>query len=410
MPFPTENNHENKPLRLLIVGGGVAGLVLAKLLERQGHKVTIAERAREWKPVGGGITLTLNGVAALRSIGLLPAIYPHANAIEHIHIADREGKLLSTFDLREYNASYAPTLTIHRSVLHAALAAQLRDTVVHTNTTVVHIDELKDKVFVTLANRKPEAFDVVIGCDGIYSCVRQHIFPKVRMRYAGYASWRFVVQSDLANNNALTEMWGAGKRFGIVPLANGSVHCFAAINTGANNVAHSHINLAAFKKLFAGFGGAVPALLHALQQEGSLMYNDLEDVRLPKWYKGRIVLIGDAAHGMTPNMTQGASLAIEDAITLADQLGKTAVPKALHSFQLLRTRRVNAIQRKSWMFGRIGQVQHPALCALRNACWKHIPDSWIQNDLKQLLAGSMGQPGHIASPISTAKGHAVYHT
>ncbi len=375
-----------KPLHILVVGGGIAGIMLALLSERRAFKVTLIEKSKEWRPVVGAITLTLNGVRLLKEIGLFPAIEARSNEIRNINIADEQGEILSSFNLDGY-ADYAKTVTILRHDLHNILLSHLHTTAVHLDTTFSSIENDDNKVKVTLSNGHQQYYDAVVGCDGINSTVRKAVFGKRSNKYAGYSSWRFIANNlPQPHSDTITEMWGNGKRFGIVPVSENSVHCFASVNTTKNYVAYSNISIAAFKNLFTDFGGPVPGIMASLEEGHELMYNDLEDVPLQKYHKGRVILMGDAAHGMTPNLTQGAALAIEDAFLLVNKLTHTSkVEKDLAAFHLERSKRVFAVQRKSNLLGRIGQLKTPALCGLRNFCWKNIPDKWIQNDLKNLL-------------------------
>jgi len=382
---------ETNPIKTLIIGGGIAGVVLAILLERKGHVVTIAEQSREWLPVGGGITLTLNGVRVLQGLGLLDGIAACANEVHRINITDRNGTLLSSFNLDRFSASYAKTYTIHRAALHNLLLSHLHTTTVLLNTTFTNITDTGDKVDVTFNNSVSDHYDMVAGCDGINSSVRARIFPSSENKYAGYGSWRFVAHNvATGDEHILTEMWGRGKRFGIVPLGNGTVHCFASMTCKQNSIANKNISIDDFRKTFSDFGTTVQQLTNTITTTAELIYNDLEDVQIHEWHSGRIVLVGDAAHGMTPNLTQGASMAIEDACVLADTLSSAGnVAQDVAHYYGIRKGRVAAIQKKSRQLGMIGQLNNPVLCALRNQCWRCIPDKWIQNDLANLLVADV---------------------
>ncbi|WP_161499408.1 FAD-dependent monooxygenase [Flavipsychrobacter stenotrophus] len=376
-------------INLLIVGGGISGLLLSILLERKGYNTTLVEKSTEWKPIGGGITLTLNGVKMLQDIGLLDSIKPYANEISHVDITDQLGKKLSTFDLAGYAEAYAKTYTVLRHDMHHALISHLSDTRIHLGTSCTAIVDEGDKVKVSFTNKPECSYDLVVGCDGINSFVRRTLFGDKINDYCGYASWRFIAKGVKVQQDTLTEMWSVGKRFGIVPLKGNKIHCFASVNTQQNSEANKKISLHDFRVLFSCFGGYVPDLLGAIKNNCDLMYNDLEDVHLKQFYKGRLLLIGDAAHGMTPNMTQGASMAIEDAVVLAASLtDKWNIENSLKRFQSERWPRTRSIQKKSNLLGKIGQLKNPHLCRLRNYCWQRIPDRWIQNDLKKLLINS----------------------
>ncbi len=379
---------ESPAIDLLIVGGGIAGLLLSILLERRGYNITLVEKSKEWKPIGGGITLTLNGVKILQDIGLLDAIRPYTNEIRYVEITDQLGEKLSSFDLAGYE-DYAKTFTVLRHDMHNALISQLSNTHVLLGTSCTALVDEGNKVKVLFSNKPGGSYDLVVGCDGINSFIRRAVFGDKINKYCGYASWRFIATGVKVQRDTLTEMWSVGKRFGIVPLKNNKVHCFASVNTLQNSEANRKISLDDFRDIFSCFGGYVPDLLGALENSCDLMYNDLEDVHLKQYYKGRVVLIGDAAHGMTPNMTQGASMAIEDAVVLAANLtNRSNIEKSLERFQAARWPRTRSIQKKSNLLGKIGQLHNPHLCRLRNYCWQRIPDRWIQNDLKKLLVNS----------------------
>jgi 2-polyprenyl-6-methoxyphenol hydroxylase-like FAD-dependent oxidoreductase len=379
------------PLDILVVGGGIAGIVLAVLLERKGHTVTIIEKSSEWKPVGGGITLTLNGVKVLEKLDLAKEIELRANQINKINIVNQGGKILSSFCLDAYTEEYARTFTILRSDLHKLLEGHLQKTQIHLKTNFTSIENVGEKVRVVWSNGVTKYYDLVAGCDGINSAVRRHLFNIHENKYAGYAAWRFLVHDfQVKEAGTITELWGNGKRFGIVPLRNNTVHCFASANTDKANELYGTIGLDEFREMFGGFGSEVLRLTSAIKSTDDLMYNDLEDVHLDSWYKGRVVLTGDAAHGMTPNMAQGASMAIEDAYVLAERLSDAAsVERDILRYFEARRGRVEAVQRKSNLMGRIGQLNNPVLCGLRNFCCRQLPDKHIQNDLRNLLVSNV---------------------
>jgi 2-polyprenyl-6-methoxyphenol hydroxylase-like FAD-dependent oxidoreductase len=184
-------------------------------------------------------------------------------------------------------------------------------------------------------------------------------------------------------------MWGHGRRFGIVPMTKNRVHCFASINTHDPESLRNY-EAAQVRSLFAEFGGKVPYLLEHLSDDSHLMFSRIEEVEVRNWVQGRAVLIGDAAHGMTPNLTQGASQAIEDAVCLSNAFrGIDNVHTSLASYASQRRNRVSNIQRRSRLMGKIGQWRSPLLTSFRNYCWKNIPDKWIQKDFENLVISSL---------------------
>jgi len=372
--------------KVLIVGGGIAGIILAILLERDGHAVTIVERAQQVKPVGGGITLTMNGIAMLRRLGMMDGLQGKLHKIKRINIDAVRLGTLSSFRLEDKGAA-REVYTVLRSDLHAFLLAHLQNTRLVMGSSVHLFSQSADGVSVTFSNGNNEWYDLVAGCDGINSATRASLFGQGGRSYAGYAFWRFLAQNDdLYDPSLITEVWGIGKRFGIVPLPGGLVHCFAAVNCPDGCDDNEQIEVGQFRQMFKGFGAAADHFVEQVTDRSQLMYNGLEDIRLPAWYSGRVVLVGDAAHGMTPNLTQGASMAMEDAFVLATALRHAdSVEAAFEWYFNCRNRRVLAIQKKSWWLGKVAQIASPWLCRLRDRCWKLIPDKWLQGDLERLL-------------------------
>ena len=224
----------SEKLHILIVGGGIAGLTLAFLLEQSGsYCVEIIERAVARASLGSGITITLNGMKLLHDMGLGNQVEERGLAMKDIKITDAANCLLSCFNVEQYEASFAKTITIHRSDLHDILSNSLTKTPIFFNTTFSSIEDQGKKVKVTFSDGRVSFYDLVVGCDGLHSSVRQTLFTNIKQRYSGYACWRFVCNGTGLNHSAdtLTEMWGKGKRFGMVPLYGDRIHCFASVNT-----------------------------------------------------------------------------------------------------------------------------------------------------------------------------------
>lgn len=378
---------ENYQGHILIVGAGIAGLTTAFLLQQLGYNIEIIEKASAWNAEGGAITLMPNGMRLLHEIGVGNHLEEKGNTIKQIKITDVDNRLLSCFNVEQYATPVAKTITIHRSILHETLRTKLIKTPVHFNTTLTSVEEQGEKVKITFFDKRICFYDLVIGCDGMYSSVRQALFQNNQLNYAGYICWRFICNTDhfFYEDDTLTEMWGQGKRVGIVPLRDKKIHCFASINTNKpeqlKNICADH-----FRSLFREFKGIVPQLLQTFSDNDKLWFCKLEDVHLKNWISNRVVLMGDAAHGMTPNLTQGASMAIEDAVCLYNELKERRnICDSLPGFFNQRKQRVLNIQRKSSMLGKIGQWQSPFLTGIRNYCWKNIPDRWIQKDFENLL-------------------------
>ncbi|MGH2499104.1 MAG: FAD-dependent monooxygenase, partial [Candidatus Limnocylindria bacterium] len=228
-------------------------------------------------------------------------------------------------------------------------------------------------------------YDLVVGADGIRSAVRELAFGANPPRYAGYTCWRGVVKCPAGVDRQI-EMWGRGRRFGLVPIGNGLLYFFATKNAPPAEPDSLAGRVERFRAGFAAFGGHVPDVLAQLERPDGLLRNDLEEVVQWPWARDRVVLTGDAAHASTPNMGQGAAMALEDAVVLADELAKRPLAEALPAWVARRRRRALFIQTQSRRIGWMGQLEHPLACALRDLAVRALPDRLAARTLDRLLA------------------------
>lgn len=379
--------------RILIVGGGIGGLTLAAALGRRGLGCDLIERTAAWAPVGAGITLGVNATGILERLGLIEGAIEASRPIARGSITNAAGRPLSDAELGDAFKDIGISLAIHRADLHAVLVSGCGGASIHMGTT---LDSLQAEasgrgpVQVRFSDGTAGEYDLVVGADGIRSQVRELAFGPVRTRYSGYACWRFMVRARV-EPPGVYEMWGRGKRVGVVPLAGDSVYAFATINTPAANAAYAGIDAGDFVKLYEEFRGPARAVFEAVTPETKLIYGDLEEVRLAQWVRGRVALLGDAAHAMTPNLGQGAAMAMEDAFALAEAVaaaggeGPDGLDGALARWYGRRRPRVERIQRTSWRQGRMGQLANPIGCAMRDLVVKLTPDRVAIESIKRLL-------------------------
>ncbi len=154
-------------------------------------------------------------------------------------------------------------------------------------------------------------------------------------------------------------MWGNVKRFGIVPIGNNKLYCFSIINSGINNEKYRNLAIGDYKYLYSELGWKAKDILNSLPFETKLIYNDLHDLRLKRWYKGNVVLIGDAAHAVTPNLGSGAAMAMEDALSLTQALYRNDTPEAaFKEYFQSRYKRVNYIRNASYWLGKARQLNN----------------------------------------------------
>ncbi|UFS96334.1 FAD-dependent monooxygenase [Nocardia huaxiensis] len=369
--------------KAIVVGGGIGGLATAIALTRRGHHVEVLERAAEFGESGSGISLWTNGLRALDALGVGDKVRAAGHIETEAGIRDRSGRWLSKTDTAELARRYGPVVVVRRADLFAILAGALPADSLRAATTVTGIDTRTATVKVEHTAGTSEA-DLIIGADGIRSMVRATLWPDAKApRYAGYTAWRMIT-APLDFVPAGGEIWGRGERFGIAPLADGSAYLFGVANTPAGE-RHSGNEFAEVQRRFANWPDPVPALLAAVSPSAVLRHDIYDLPPLDTFVRPRAVLLGDAAHAMTPNMGQGANQALEDAVTLAAVLDRQPLDAALTEYDRLRRPRTQAIARRSHLIGQVAQWSFPPATLLRDTIIRCTPSSAMLDSLGSAL-------------------------
>jgi 2-polyprenyl-6-methoxyphenol hydroxylase-like FAD-dependent oxidoreductase len=382
-------------LSTIVVGGGIGGLSLARELSIAGLPVVVLERAPKLGTVGAGIIMNPNAMRVLEANGLAAGVRSRSAPYLARDTFDQRGRLLATRDYRPLYADdrLAVGALLHRAHLHECLYDGLPTGTVHLDVRIRDLHA--DPRGVSVETETGETFtgDVLIGADGIRSTVRERFFGRLEPTYLGYRSHRFVV----ANRDGLvhfTEFLGRGQRVGLVPVGGGQLYVWTTFNASHRTHAHDVESVGALRARFADFTDSrVRQAFGQLTSTEGVVCTDIEEVRQPTWATGRVALLGDAAHALTPNMGQGAGMAMEDAVVLAEELaraerGEQPVPAALMRYVARRERRVETIVRLSRQIGEEGQLSGALTCWLRNRRVKRearAPER-MQASLERLLA------------------------
>ncbi len=367
-------------LMIGINGGGVGGLAAAIALRQAGHDVQIFEQATSFQRVGADINLTPNSVRALDGLGVVPMLKETAarptHRISRMWDTGLETSRLEMADTAEQRYG-APQLTIHRADLLNALRARLPDQLIRLGHRVTEIALDDGRPSVRFANGDKETVDVLIGADGIHSPTRTALFGPEHPQFTGLVSYRGVVDRSrlsIPNLDAFTKWWGPTPDLQIVtfPLNRGRETFVFATMPQADWRHESWTmpgGVAELRQAYAAFHAEARTLLDACNDvmKSALYVRD----PLPAWSSGRVTLLGDACHPMTPFMAQGAAMAIEDAVVIGRALTDVArsdVARRLTAYERARKERTARVQ--------IGSRGNEWLKEGGNADWVYGYDAW----------------------------------
>ena len=285
----------DKP-RILIVGAGIAGLTLAAGLERCGITPTVVEIANASLSRGLALMLTSNVAVALRRIGLDRMVIERGTVLEEIVQTDASGTPIAQHDFRPSNDRYAPNLGITRDGLMSGLSSGARAQIRYS-TTIASVERLADAVDVVFSDGTRAQFDLVVGADGIRSAVRKLIYPHIEPAYRSFCAWRTVMEcSDC--DTVFRIRSGPGRALGSFQVGPNLVYAFLlAHHAGLPSLSRDE-HLERFKELASQFHGTVPSLIQQQRDPAGVVFVPVQEVETPSYYRGRILLIGDAAHAL----------------------------------------------------------------------------------------------------------------
>ncbi len=374
-----------------MVGGGIGGLAAARALQLAGWTVQVLEQAARLEPLGAGISLWPNAVHALNLLDVPLAVRSSPAGPGGLRAS--HGRWLSRTDSATYPARYgAQLLAVHRAELQHALLASLPPDTVATGARVTGLEPRPDGVLVR-HDRGVHRAELAVLADGLASPTRRLVTGRrPRPRYAGYTAWCGITSTGAAFPplSGATETWGRGERFGLVPLADGRTYWFATANTkeGQQATAGEHTEV---RRRFSAWHDPIAEVLVATDPTGVLRH-DVYDLRPhpSRYTSGRLVLLGDAAHAMTPNLGQGACQALEDAATLRVLAGRsTDLGTVLAGYDALRRPRARGVALRSRQLGRLGQLSGHGTTCVRDLLMRAAPGRTTNRQLDSTLSWSI---------------------
>ena len=342
----------NAPLNVIIVGGGIGGLFAANALIAHGLKVRVYEQAPAIGEVGAGVFVTPNSMRQLARVGLGPAVERRGARVGHDsrYLRD-DGTEIAPVQVTD-SAGWNATFGMHRADLVGILASALPQGIVHTGHRATGFDQDDAAARVSFANGAVASGDIVVAADGIHSELRPYVFPPSRPVFSGSVAYRgLVAHARIAPwPTAAWQMWlGKARHFLAFPVRGGELVNYVGFVPADAEMKESWSapgDPAALRREFADWDPRIARLLSHVETTFRWALYDREP--LPTWTRGRLTLLGDAAHPMLPHLGQGANQAIEDGMALATILARAdraCAPVALLAYERLRRERVAAVQR-----------------------------------------------------------------
>jgi FAD-dependent urate hydroxylase len=362
-------------MRILIVGGGIAGLAVARTLARASFAAEVVEREPTWDQGGHGIYLPGNASRALRGLGLQHAVLERGIAIARQRFSDHRGRLLVEVDLAELWDS--PCLALHRADLHAVLLDGARDVPIRMGVEVRRLRQQDGAVTAEFGDGTAGEYDLVIGADGIRSVVRRLAFgDDAAAEPVGQVGWRFITACPPAITT-WSVMLGHRTAFLMIPIGNGRVYCYCDVVSSSSTEQHDELG-----QLFSGFAAPVSEIVDSVAERDVVHRAAIEEIALDSWVRGRVLLIGDAAHATSPNMAEGAAMALEDALVLAECLQRSdVVPAALSAFEARRRPRTDWVRAQTHRRDRTRYLP----TAIRNAVLRAVGQRIFRSNYRPLL-------------------------
>ncbi|MCW5821541.1 MAG: FAD-dependent monooxygenase [Cyanobacteria bacterium TGS_CYA1] len=367
------------------MGAGIGGLAAAISLRKVGYLVDIFEKSPNLQEVGAGIVLYPNAVNALKQMGVYVQISQIASFPTVARYLNSKGKVLVEMNMNDFEPG-SEAITIHRLNLQKVLcdAALSLGAQIHFNKECWTLEQDTDTVTLHFSDDTKTQTDIVIGADGIHSKIRKNLINDGEPRYTGSFAWRGVTSSQVSypSNQSLL-IFGRGKQFGATPVGSGRVYWFATMSDEKGH--QDRRTKQDVLKFFGDWTDPVNELIDATKDSEILTHNLYDRDPVLKWGEGRVTILGDAAHPMTPFMGQGGCQSLEDAIALGHCMKVNQNPvEALRQYEKLRQERTSDFVYQSRKSEAMSMTTSRISTMLRDAILPMVPSKLIAKQLHTL--------------------------
>jgi 2-polyprenyl-6-methoxyphenol hydroxylase-like FAD-dependent oxidoreductase len=383
-------------MKVLVAGGGIGGLATAAALGKAGIDCHVFEQAPRLREVGAGVGLWTNALASLEVLGAAGDLRDSL-PLRTGGGANARGRTITTFALDALGPEFkdAACYVVLRPALLAALARRVPEERVRVGARVVRVEQTDAVARLHLEDGRIEEGDLVVGADGLHSIVRAEVLrgspASDEIRYSGQTCFRGVAAMPPPDPNTLREIQGAGQRAAVCPVDARTIYWWAAYNAPAAGMIEPARRKEALLERYRGWPFGLPEAIAATDGD-AILQNDLVDRKpIRRYTSGRLALLGDAAHPTTPNLGQGANMAIDDAIALARALrDEPTLAGALARYERERIPRTRLIVERSWRFGQLCRWDSRLGVALRETMMRATPASVLRKMLRWQILESVG--------------------
>ena len=376
-------------MRVLIVGAGIAGLTLSALLSQRGIRPQLVDRAPDFNAAGYMLALFPMGNRVLHGLRAFDSFLATSEPMDIYTMCNGHGEPMQTFDIAGALAKFGVTRQLARADLLQILRDAAPGVPLEMGVRITQLVDHGEEVEALADTRSLGRFDLVVGADGIHSMVRRHVAGDIEMRPTGWGGWVWWAPAAAAPHSTVTEYWGAGRFVGIYPIRDkiGVIAAGPIDEIGHERIGGSGARLA---ELFADYKGVARAPFDAMPaNDKDMFFWNLEDCRAPYWSKGRIVLMGDSACAFLPTAGVGASMAMESAAVLADELSRTdakGLSLALQHYETRRRKRAEGAQTASRRIASLMFVKSTPLAWGRDQLMKFYSIEEFAKEIEKSLA------------------------
>jgi FAD-dependent urate hydroxylase len=391
----------------LVIGGGLGGLAATLALRRAGIEAVLFEQQDDLRKiqVGGGIHMWANAMQALRHIGVDEQVAAAGAPIHRTEFQNPNGRRLTTWQLKEVADAYATEdVGIARAALQQVLIDAQDEDALRLGKRCTGFEQDADGVTARFADGSEERGALLVGADGLRSTIRTQLLGDASPRYAGYAQMQALADGaeELLPRGVERVVFGRGAR-AVLHHVRGGLFWAAAIYEPEGTVPDGIGRRDTVLTRLAGWTAPLEEVVSATAADGIVAFDIYDRPPVSSWSNGRVTLLGDAAHPMTTNLSQGGCQALEDGVVLADALaGEQDVARALRTYDARRVPRTSSLVKQSHAVARLGGFRNPLVCAVRDQVTKVTLSGPGYRDYRRLAAETMDGIADGAGDLSSS--------